>query len=300
MMDRSHREVLRAVRRIEIATRQAVNAELAGRYHSIFKGQGMAFSEVRPYAPGDDIRHIDWNVSARHQNQGLFVKQFVEERELTVMLIVDMSGSGDFGTKRKSKRRLLAEIGALVAFSAIKNNDRVGLLLFTEDVELYLAPRKGRHHVLRVVREIVEARPRGRKTSIAAALAFLSRVLKRRSVCFILSDFLDENWEQPLRVAMAKHDVVAMRVSDPAELHLPNLGLVELVDAESGVSRLIDSSSASVRERYRLEREAERAAAKRRLGQLGCDLVDLHTDQDYVAPLVSFMRARSRRLRAGR
>src|SRR6185503_5905088 len=170
MEERSHREVLRAVRRIEIATRQAVNAELAGRYHSVFKSQGMAFSEVRPYAPGDDPRHIDWNVSARHQN--LFVKQFVEERELTVMLIVDMSGSGEFGTRGKSKRRLLAEVGALVAFSAIKNNDRVGLMLFTEEVELYLSPRKGKQHVLRVIREIVEASPRGRKTSIASALAF--------------------------------------------------------------------------------------------------------------------------------
>jgi uncharacterized protein (DUF58 family) len=298
MFERSHREVLRAVRRIEIATRQAVNAELAGRYHSVFKGQGMAFSEVRPYAPGDDIRHIDWNVSARHD--GLFVKKFIEERELTVTLAVDLSGSGELGTRGKTKRHLLAEVGALVAFSAIKNNDRVGLLLFTDQVELYLPPRKGRKHVLRVIREIVEAEPTGRKTSIAGALAFLSRVQKRRSVCFLLSDFLDEGWEQPLRIAMARHDVVAMRVSDPAELELPNLGLIEMVDAETGASWLVDSSSKAVRDTYKKKREIERNAGKKKLGQLGCDLVDLYTDRDYVAPLVGFMRARSRRLRAGR
>jgi uncharacterized protein (DUF58 family) len=289
---------LRAVRRIEIATRQAVNAELAGRYHSVFKGQGMAFSEVRPYAPGDDIRHIDWNVSARHDN--IFVKQFIEERELTVMLVVDMSGSGEFGTRGKSKRRLLAEVGALVAFSAIKNNDRVGLMLFTEEVELYLPPRKGKQHVLRVIREIVEAEPRATRTSISAALAYLSRVQKRRSVCFVLSDFLDDNWEQPLKIAMARHDVVAMRVNDPAELVLPDLGLLELVDAETGEVALVDSSSAKVRAVYNAKQVARRTAVKKKLSQLGCDLVDLQTDKDYVAPLVNFMRVRSKRLRAGR
>lgn len=298
MFERSHREVLRAVRRIEIATRRAVNAELAGRYQSVFKGQGMAFSEVRPYEPGDDIRHIDWNVSARHDS--LFVKKFIEEREMTVMLAVDLSGSGELGTRGKTKRHLLAEVGALVAFSAIKNNDRVGLLLFTDQVELYVPPRKGRKHVLRVIREIVEAEPTGRKTSIAGALAFMSRVQKRKSVCFLLSDFIDEGWEQSLRIAMAKHDVVAMRVSDPAELELPNLGLIEMVDAETGAAWRVDSSSKAVRDAYKKTREIERNKGKKKLAQLGCDLVDLYTDRDYVAPLVGFMRARSRRLRAGR
>ncbi|MCK6552508.1 DUF58 domain-containing protein [Myxococcota bacterium] len=298
MEEHSHRDVLRAVRRIEIATRKAVNAELAGRYHSVFKGQGMAFSEVRPYAPGDDIRHIDWNVTARHDS--LFVKQFIEERELTVMLLVDLSGSGSFGTKGKSKRRLLAEVGALVAFSAIKNNDRVGLMLFTDEVELFLPPRKGRQHVLRVIREIVEAEPKGRSTKIGEALAYLSRVQKRRAVCFVLSDFLDDGFEQPLKIAMARHDIVAMRVSDPAELVLPDLGLVELVDAETGHVALVDSSSPVVRREYAARQEGRRNGAKRRLTQLGCDLVDLSTDRDYVAPLVEFMRVRSARLRTGR
>jgi uncharacterized protein (DUF58 family) len=294
------RELLRTVRRIEIATRRAVNAELAGRYHSVFKGQGMAFSEVRPYAPGDDIRHIDWNVSARHQEAGLFVKQFVEERELTVMLLVDMSSSGAFGTRNKSKRRLLAELGATLAFSAIKNNDRVGLVLFTDEVELFLSPRKGKPHVLRVIREIVEAEPNGHGTSIGEALAFLSRVTKRRAVVFLLSDFIDDDFEQPLKIAMARHDVVALRVKDPAELTLPDLGLLELVDAESGEVVLVDSSSVAVRTAFETKRRHQLVGAERRLRQLGCDLIDLSTDADFVAPLVSFFRTRSARMRAGR
>lgn len=294
------RELLRTVRRIEIATRRAVNAELAGRYHSVFKGQGMAFSEVRPYAPGDDIRHIDWNVSARHQEAGLFVKQFVEERELTVMLLVDMSGSGDFGTKGKVKRRLLAELGATLAFSAIKNNDRVGLVLFTDEVELYLTPRKGKPHVLRVIREIVEAQPKGHGTSIGESLAFLSRVIKRRAVVFLLSDFIDDDFEQPLKIAMARHDVVALRVKDPAEMVLPDLGLLEVVDAETGEVALVDSSSAKVRQAFAARRQRQLHDAERRLRQLGCDLIDLSTDEDYIAPLISFFRARSARMRSGR
>lgn len=292
------REILKAVRRIEIATKRHVNAELAGRYHSVFKGQGMSFSEVRPYAPGDDIRHIDWNVSARHQ--GLFVKQFVEERELTVNLLVDLSGSGTFATRGKQKRNVLAEVGALIAFSAIKNNDRVGLTLFTDQVELHLPPRKGTKHVLRVIREIVEYEPRSRGTSIAEALAYLSRVQKRRSVCFILSDFIDTGYDRALKVAMARHDVVAARVTDPAEQTLPNLGLVELVDAETGRVELVDSASPGVRDAYAARRRRELEGTKRRFNQLGCDLVDLSTDGDFVTPLVSFFRVRSTRLRSGR
>ena len=293
-------EVLRHVRRIELATRRAVNAELAGRYHSVFKGQGMAFSEVRPYAPGDDVRHIDWNVSARHQEHGLFVKQFIEERELTVMLLVDLSGSGNFGTKGKRKRQLLAEAGALIAFSAIKNNDRVGLLLFTDEVELFLPPRKGRKHVLRVIREIIEARPKRTRTNIGTALAYLSRVQKRRAVCFVLSDWLDSGWDRPLKIAKARHDVVAMRVSDPAEHQLPDLGLVEVEDAETGALALIDTGSATVRSAYARRQKARHEAARKRLLQLGCDLVDLETNRDFVAPLIGFFRTRAARLRGAR
>lgn len=300
MEQHSHKEILRTVRRIEIATRRAVNAELAGRYHSVFKGQGMAFSEVRPYAPGDDIRHIDWNVSARHQHHGLFVKQFVEERELTVTLLVDMSGSADFGTRGRTKRRLLAQVGALLAFSAIKNNDRVALVLFTDEVELYVPPRKGRSHVLRVIRELVEFHPKRTGTDIGAALRYLGRVQKRRSVCFLLSDFLDDGFETPLKLMMTRHDVVALRVVDPAERELPDLGLVELVDAETGSSQVVDTSDPKVRAAYHLGRARAETEAKRRLRQLGCDAVDLSTDGDFVTPLVGFFRVRSARLRGGR
>lgn len=298
--DTGHRDILRTVRRIEIATRRAVNAELAGRYHSVFKGQGMAFSDVRAYAPGDDIRHIDWNVSARHQDQGLFIKQFTEERELTVTLLVDLSQSAEFGTQGSTKRRVLAQLGALLAFSAIKNNDRVGLIIFTDRVELYLPPRKGKKHVMRVIREIIEAEPAGKGTCIAEALAFLSRVQKRRSVCFVLSDFIDDDFERPLKVALARHDVVAMRVTDPAELQLPNLGVVQLVDSETGQVQRVDTASPKVRKFFAAKRERQSLQAKQRLQQLGCDLVDLRTDGDFVAPLVRFFQARTARLRSGR
>lgn len=300
MTERSHKEVLQAVRRIEIATKRAVNAELAGRYHSVFKGQGMAFSEVRPYSPGDDVRHIDWNVSARHQDQGLFVKQFIEERELTVMLIVDMSASGTFGTRGKKKRQVLAKLGAMLAFSAIKNNDRVGLILFTKEVELFLPPRKGKKHVLRVIREIVEFEPKHRSTNLNEALAFFSRVMKRKTVCFVLSDWLDQGWEKPLKLAMMRHDIVAARIADPAEMKLPNLGLIEIQDAETAEVQLIDSASASVRAAFERQQALRRDHSKKRLQQLGCDLIDVFTDEDHVAPLVRFFRTRSARMRGGR
>jgi uncharacterized protein (DUF58 family) len=303
-------EILGLVRRIEIATRRAANAELAGRYHSVFKGQGMAFSEVRPYAPGDDVRHIDWNVSARHNGQGLFVKQFVEERELTVMLLVDLSGSGDFATRGRTKRERLAQAGALIAFSAIQNNDRVGLVLFTDQIELFVPPRKGRKHVLRVIREIASAEPHGHRTRIGDALAYLSRVQKRRSVCFVLSDWLDTGWDRPLQLAQARHDVIAVRIADAAERQLPDLGIIELEDAETGQRRLVDTGSKAVRDAFAKKSRDQRAAVERRLGQLGCDVVELetappkaHADEELaavLAPLVRFFRTRAARLRGGR
>lgn len=294
------REVLRQVRRIEIVTRRAVNDQLAGRYHSVFKGQGMAFSEVRPYTPGDDIRHIDWNVSARHSDHGLFVKQFTEEREMTVVLAVDLSASGAFATHGEAKRRRLAKAAALLAFSAIQNGDRVGLLLFTDRTELFLPPRKGRGHVLRVIREVLEARPDGRGTDLSGALAYLGRVQRRRAVVFVLSDFLDPGFEQALGRAMARHDVIAIRAVDPAERTLPNLGLVELVDAETGATALVDTASRRVREAYAARRAEVEAAGRRRLAEVGCDVVEIGTEQDMVRPLVAFFRTRAARVRAGR
>jgi uncharacterized protein (DUF58 family) len=214
--------------------------------------------------------------------------------------LVDLSGSGDFGTRGKKTRRLLAEVGALVAFSAIKNNDRVALILFTDQVELYLPPRKGKQHVLRVIREIVEAEPKGTQTSISNALAYLSRVQKRKAVCFVLSDWIDQGFDSPLKLALMRHDVVAMRVADPAELELPDLGLVEVIDAESGKLQLIDSGSKRVRTAYKARQLERRDKTMKRLRHLGCDLIDLSTDADYVAPLVNFFRARSARLKGGR
>ncbi|MEO1335424.1 MAG: VWA domain-containing protein, partial [Myxococcota bacterium] len=225
---------------------------------------------------------------------------FVEERELTVTLLVDMSGSADFGTKGRTKRELLAQVGALLAFSAIKNNDRVGLVIFTDEVELYVPPRKGRSHVLRVIRELVEFQPRRTQTNIGEALNYLGRVQKRRSVCFLLSDFLDEGFENPLKLAMARHDVVALRVVDPAERALPDLGLVELVDAETGAVEIVDTSDARIRKAYADARAKSEHEAQRRLRQLGCDAVELSTDGDFVTPLVGFFRVRSARLRGGR
>lgn len=294
MEARSHKDILKAVRRIEITTQRAVNAELAGRYSSVFKGQGMAFSQVRAYTPGDDIRHIDWNVSARHQGQGLFIKEFIEERELTTLLMVDMSASASFGSKHESKKNLIAHVAGMLAFSAIQNNDRVGLLLFTDQVELFLAPRKGKSHVLRVIREIVEFKPESRGTSIAEALAYLSRIQKRRAVVFLVSDFLDEGYTEALKLTMARHDVIALRVFDPAEARFPNLGLVNLVDAETGRSVLVDSSDPAFRRQYAAKNHEK---AQRQLRQLGLDQVELSCGEDFVRPLVGFFKTRSRRQR---
>lgn len=294
------RKVLEEVRRIEIATRRTVTDQLAGRYHSVFKGQGMAFSEVRPYVPGDDVRHIDWNVSARHPEHGLFVKQFTEEREMTVMLVVDLSASGAFATRGELKRRRLAKTAAMIALSATANGDRVGLILFTDEVELYLPPRKGRGHVLRLIREVLEAQPRGRGTSLESALSYLRRTQRKSTVSFVLSDFLDEGFERPMRLASARHDVVAVRVTDPSERRLPDLGLVELVDAETGEVALVDTSSRAVRQLYEARRTQALTEVSKKMGELGCDLVDIPTDEDIVRPLVGFFRQRALRARVGR
>ena len=292
------REVIRRVRRLEIRTRRLVEESLAGSYHSVFKGRGMEFSEVREYVPGDDVRTIDWNVSARMGHP--FVKKFTEERELTVVLVVDASGSERFGSGPATKMEMSAEISALLAFSAIRNNDRVGLLLFTDRVELFLPPRKGREHGLRVLREVLTIRPRGRGTRIGRALEFLQRVVTKRAVIFLVSDFQDEGFERPLRVAARKHDLVAVSVADPREERLPDVGLLSVIDPETGERGLIDSGSPRVRLAY-----AE--AAQRRLEELratalrsGVDLLELSTGEPYDLPLSRFFRERARRVaRAG-
>ena len=292
------REVLRKVRRLEIRTRRLVDESLAGSYHSVFRGRGVEFAEVREYEPGDDVRTIDWNVSAKMGHP--FVKKFTEERELTVVLVVDASASGRFGTAASTKLETAAEISALLAFSAIRNNDRVGLLLFTDRVERFVPPRKGRDHGLRVLRELLAFETEGRRTNVKDALDVLRRVVTKRAVVFLVSDFQDEGYEATLRATNLKHDMVAISISDPREEMLPATGLVAVADAETGRPMLLDAGSAAVRrvyaERYRRERERTRSILKR----AGTDLLELSTGADYDRQLVGFFRERARRAtRAG-
>jgi uncharacterized protein (DUF58 family) len=287
------RELLRRVRRLEIRTRRLVEESLAGSYHSVFKGRGMEFAEVREYEPGDDVRTIDWNVSARMGHP--FVKKFSEERELTVVLAVDASGSERFGTGPSTKLRVAAEIGALVAFSAIRNNDRVGLLLFTDRVETFVPPRKGREHGLRVLRDLLAFEPQGRGTSIAAALDTLRRAVTKRAVVFLLSDFQDPDFERTLRVVARKHDVVAITVDDPREFTLPDVGLVAVEDPETGTPVLLDTGSARVRAAYAARAQARRLASREALARTGVDVLELSTAEPVERPLVRFFRERARR-----
>ena len=291
------RDLIRRVRRIEIATRRAVEDTLAGRYHSVFRGRGMAFSEVRAYAPGDEVRSIDWNVSARMGH--LFVKRFVEERELTVMLLCDLSGSSRFGSRQRTKAEVTAEIAALLAFSAVANGDRVGLLLFTDAVERFVPPRKGRRHALRLVSEILQFRPRSRGTDVGAALQFLRRAMRRRTVSFLLSDLLDHTgrFERALRVALGRHDVVPIRILDRLEVELPAAGLAWIEDPETGETARIDLSDRRVRTAYAAAARAEAERLRRLLARLEVDQVTVRADEpDHVRPLLAFFEARARRL----
>ncbi len=286
-------ELLRKIRRIEIRSRRLVNTLFLGEYHAVFRGRGIEFSEVREYQLGDDVRTIDWNVTARMGAP--YVKKFVEERELTVMLVVDVSGSAAFGSGGQSKREVAAEVGALLALAAVRSNDRVGLLAFTDQVERYVPPRKGTRHVLRVIRELLYLQPAGRRTRIAAAVDFLQGVLHRRSVVFLLSDFQDRGYESPLRVLARRHDVTAIAVHDPREFELPAVGLVEVEDAETGERRLIDTAHPRVRALYAAHAAAQREERRRLLAAMNVDQVELRTDVSYVEPLVAYFRRRAGR-----
>ncbi|MBN2411983.1 DUF58 domain-containing protein [candidate division KSB1 bacterium] len=289
------KEILKKVKRIEIQTRGLVNDVFSGEYHSVFKGRGMEFSEVREYQMGDDIRTIDWNVTARAGHP--FVKVFEEERELTVVLLVDVSSSGEFGTHTQMKGEIAAEICALLAFSAIKNNDKVGLVIFSDDVEQYVAPKKGKAHVLRVVREILYHKPKGKQTNISAALEFLSRVTKRRSVVFLVSDFISSGYEKALQIANKRHDIVAITVTDPREIELPNVGFIELEDAETGETFLIDTSDVDVRDDF-VSRTNESIEIRDKLFRnLNVDHIDIKTNESYIEPLIRFFRMRAKRFR---
>ncbi|MFH1279927.1 MAG: DUF58 domain-containing protein [Candidatus Eisenbacteria bacterium] len=288
------KELIKKVRRIEISTSSLVESLFSGEYHSVFKGRGMEFEQVREYQEGDDIRAIDWNVTARMNRP--FVKEFVEERELVVVLLVDVSASSDFGTDRHFKSEIAAEICSLLAFSAIKNNDKVGLQLFTDGVEKYLAPRKGRRHVLRVIRELLYYEPEGKRTDISAALEHLNRVQKRRSVVFLVSDFLGAPFGRLLGVTNRRHDVIAVRIGDPREGAIPNVGLVEMEDAETGERLFLSTRSREFRQAYAKNRTWEEERLRAFFRSHRVDLIEVGTDGNYVDPLVRFFRARERRM----
>jgi len=287
------KEILKKVKRIEITTRGLVNDVFSGEYHSVFKGRGMEFSEVREYQPGDDIRTIDWNVTARMGHP--FVKVFEEERELTVMLLVDVSSSGEFGTFERMKAEIATEICALLAFSAIKNNDKVGLIIFTDQIEKFIPPKKGKSHVLRVIRELLYHKPEGTKTDIASALEYLNRVTRRRSVVFLVSDFISSDYEKALQIANRRHDIVAITVTDPREIEMPNVGFVELEDAETGEIVLVDTSVGSVRQLYQRNTTKEIESREKLFRSINIDHIDIRTDKPYIEPLIRFFRMRAKR-----
>ena len=296
------REILKKVRQIEVRTRRMADSSLAGSYHSVFKGRGMNFDEVREYVPGDEIRAIDWNVTARTGTP--HVKKFTEERELTIMLLIDLSASGSFGSGRQSKREVMAELAAVLAFSAVRNSDKVGLLLFSDFAELFIPPDKGRSHILRVIREILFFQPQGKGTSISGALDFFSQVAKRKCVTFLISDFcLPGDFDNALhelrpklQAVARRHDLIAVSVTDPRELELPEAGWITLEDAETGEQVLLDTSDEWTRQAYATLTNDQRERFTRSLRGIGIDLLQLSTGTPYLAALMGFFRARSRRL----
>ncbi|MFQ5608073.1 MAG: DUF58 domain-containing protein [Candidatus Zixiibacteriota bacterium] len=287
------KEIINKVRRIEIRTKRLVNDMFGGEYHSTFKGLGMEFDEVREYLPGDDVRSIDWNVTAR---TGVpHIKKFREERELTVMFVVDASRSGYFGTFERYKAEVAAELCALLAFSAIKNNDKVGMIFFTDRIEKYIPPKKGRGHVLRLIREILYFTPEGSGTNISLALEYLMRVTKRKSVAFLVSDFMDTGYEKPLRVAGRKHDLIALRIFDRRELEFTSAGILELEDAETGQVFLADTSSPTFQSEFARKAEHDSASLKKTLDSMNLDSIRIVTDQPYILPLIRFFKRREKR-----
>ncbi|HPE21917.1 MAG: DUF58 domain-containing protein [Bacteroidales bacterium] len=283
-------ELLKKVRKIEIRSRGLTHQIFAGKYHSAFRGRGMAFSEVREYQFGDDIRSIDWNVTARFGHP--YVKIFEEERELTVMLLVDVSRSGDFGTVTSTKREMMTEIAAVLAYSVIVNNDKVGLMLFSDRVEKYIPPKKGRGHMLRIIREMLSYEPQGSGTSLSEPLRYLTNVIRKRCTAFILSDFMAPTFTDSLRIAAGKHDVVAVRVSDRREKELPDIGFIKVTDPESGKEIWIDTSSAAVRDEYAGHWKKHDETVSSAFVNCGVDVASVNTGEDYIKPLISLFRHR--------
>lgn len=284
------KELLKKVRKIEIKTKRLSNHIFSGEYHSSFKGRGMTFSEVRQYQYGDDIRNIDWNVTARYNEA--HVKVFEEERELTMVLMVDISGSESFGSKNQFKKNIVTEIAATMAFSATQNNDKIGLILFSDSVELYIPPKKGRSHVLRIIRELIEFEPKSNKTDIAQALKFLSGTQKKKAIVFMISDFMSTNYEHTLKIASKKHDITGIRVYDIREEKIPNLGMVSMLDSESGKIQLVDTSSKKVRMNYEKNYQEHLNYFKENFSKSGAGIVSTRVDESYVTKLLGYFKSR--------
>lgn len=285
------KELLKKVRKIEIKTRRLSDHIFGGEYHSTFKGRGMTFSEVRQYQYGDDVRNIDWNVTARYSEP--FVKVFEEERELTMMLMVDISGSEFFGTQEQFKNEVITEIAATLAFSATQNNDKIGLILFSNKVELYIPPKKGRSHVLRIIRELIEFNPQSKETNIAEALKFLSSVMKKRAIVFVLSDFIADDFQQTIKIAAKKHDVTGIRVYDKREESIPNLGMVQMVDCETGEYMLVNTASKTVRLNYGKFYRERVDYYKDTFSKSGAGTINCRVDESYVKKLLGYFKARA-------
>jgi len=286
-------ELIKQVRRIEIYTSRAVNASFAGQYESVFKGRGMQFDEVREYTPGDDIRTIDWNVTARTGRP--YIKRYVEEREMTVILAVDLSASGLFGTVNKMKNELAAEFCAVMAFAAAKNNDKVGLLIFTDDIELFIPPKKGSRHMLRLIRELLYFKMPRKRTDIPLALDYLGRVVRKKATIFVVSDFIERDFKKPLSLINKRHDAIAVLVRDRAEAAMPDAGIIEFADAETGEVVTVDTSSAAFRSRYGAQSAGDFGELKRMLRSIDVDCISITTDKPYINDLVQFFHMRHRR-----
>ena len=287
------KEIIKQVRQIEIRTKGLVNQVFSGEYHSVFKGRGMEFSEVREYQFGDDIRNIDWNVTARFGHP--FIKIFEEERELTVILMADLSGSLIFGSTDKTKQQIAAELSAILAFSALKNNDKVGLILFTDKIEKFVPPRKGRKHVLRIIREVLSFEPEGKSTNIKSALEYMNNAIKKRSIVFLLSDFMDSGYEKILRIVGKRHDLIGVVLNDKREDEIPDMGLVKFVDAETGNERWIDTGDKRTKFLFTQMRERNKASRKSLFISSRLDSIEIQTGENYIKPLVQFFRLRERR-----
>ena len=285
------KELLKKVRKIEIKTRRLSDHIFGGEYHSTFKGRGMTFSEVRQYQFGDDVRNIDWNVTARYNEP--YIKVFEEERELTMMLMVDISGSELFGTEQQFKNEVITEIAATLAFSATQNNDKIGLILFTDDIELFIPPKKGRSHVLRIIRELIEFKPKSKQTNIVDAFKFLSNVMKKKAIVFVLSDFIADDYKQTLKIAAGKHDVTGIRVYDKSEESIPNLGMVQMQDEESGELMLVNTASKKIRTNYSKFYKEKVDYYKDSFAKSGAGSIDCRVDESYVKKLLGYFKRRN-------